>query len=52
MDNYENELLRKDQVAERDQIILELRDKINMLLSQPQVVTTQHVVHERSDGDE
>jgi plasmid stabilization system protein ParE len=49
VDNYENELCRKDQVRATYQIILELRDRINQLLSMPPVQT---VVHERPSTDD
>lgn len=47
IDNYENELQRKDQ------IIMELREKINQLLSQPQMTgMTYHHEPQSDDKDE
>lgn len=46
IDNYENELSRKDQ------IILELRDKINQLLCQSPVITGQQFYSPANDSEE
>lgn len=46
IDNYENELSRKDQ------IILELRDKMNQLLTQTPVITGQHFYSAPQDTGE